>query len=79
MGVVYVSVMCCNKIKPVGITKRTARWLFINCLAVLLIVAIPKDFNLWNNRVNSIPQYSLSIEEFAMKNQEVNKVPIMQT
>ena len=22
MGVVYVSVMCCNKIKPVGITER---------------------------------------------------------
>lgn len=66
-------------LNPVGITTRTARWLFINCLAVLLIVAIPKDFNLWNNRVNSIPQYSLSIEEFAMKNQEVIKVPIMQT
>jgi hypothetical protein len=46
MGVTYVSVMCCNKIKPVGITEGTARWLFINCLAVLLFANVPKGVNL---------------------------------
>lgn len=33
-------------LNPVGITARTARWLFINCLAVLLIVIVPKGVNL---------------------------------
>ena len=38
MAVIYASVIYCNKIKPVGIIERTAGWLFINCLAVLLFV-----------------------------------------
>lgn len=49
MGVVYVSVMCCNKIKPVGITRRTARWLLINCLAVLLFGDAPRMSNFSNH------------------------------
>ena len=49
MGVVYVSVMCCNKIKPVGITRRTARWLLINCLAVLLFGDVRRMSNFSNH------------------------------
>ena len=36
-------------LNPVGITTRTARWLFINCLAVLLFVSLPKGANLFHN------------------------------
>ena len=70
MGVVCVSVMCCNKIKPVGITEGTARWLFINCLAVLLFVVVPKDYNLLKNQVNSALNAKLGVEEFTMNNQK---------
>ena len=33
---IYLNFMEFYMLNPVGITVRTARWLFINCLAVLL-------------------------------------------
>ena len=63
----------CNKIKSVGITSRTARWLLVSRLAVLLFCKCPqRRQSLKRCQVNSsIPK--LSIEEFAMKNLKLIK------
>lgn len=43
---IYLNFMEFYMLNPVGITTRTARWLFINYLAVLLYATVPKGVNL---------------------------------